>query len=77
MWNEMKVKWIIKEAKVWFMEAQKWTQQCLLRLQKNSWSETIPNKSYSENNKMTRLKEPNPRIVCSDSKCYAPNTQIT
>jgi hypothetical protein len=26
MWNEMKAKWINKEAKVWFMEAQKWTQ---------------------------------------------------
>jgi hypothetical protein len=27
MWNEMKEKWTNKEAKVWFMEAQKWTQQ--------------------------------------------------
>jgi hypothetical protein len=30
MWNEMKEKWTNKEAKVWFMEAQKWTQQCKL-----------------------------------------------
>jgi hypothetical protein len=30
MWNEMKEKWINKEAKVWFMEAQKWTQQLFL-----------------------------------------------
>jgi hypothetical protein len=27
MWNKMKEKWANKEAKVWFMEAQKWTQQ--------------------------------------------------
>jgi hypothetical protein len=26
MWDEMKVKWTNKEEKVWFMEAQKWTQ---------------------------------------------------
>jgi hypothetical protein len=25
--NKMKEKWANKEAKVWFMEAQKWTQQ--------------------------------------------------
>jgi hypothetical protein len=25
--NKMKGKWANKEAKVWFMEAQKWTQQ--------------------------------------------------
>jgi hypothetical protein len=30
MWNEIKEKWTNKEAKVWFMEAQKWTQQQLL-----------------------------------------------
>jgi hypothetical protein len=29
MWNKMKEKWANKEAKVWFMEAQKWTQQKL------------------------------------------------
>jgi hypothetical protein len=27
MWNKMKEKWANKEAKVWFVEAQKWTQQ--------------------------------------------------
>jgi hypothetical protein len=26
MWNKMKEKWANKEAKVWFVEAQKWTQ---------------------------------------------------
>jgi len=25
--NKMKEKWANEEAKVWFMEAQKWTQQ--------------------------------------------------
>jgi hypothetical protein len=24
MWNKMKEKWANKEAKVWFVEAQKW-----------------------------------------------------
>jgi hypothetical protein len=28
--NKMKEKWANKEAKVWFMEAQKWTQQCYI-----------------------------------------------
>jgi hypothetical protein len=27
MWDKMKEKWANKEAKVWFMEAQKSTQQ--------------------------------------------------
>jgi hypothetical protein len=27
--NKMKEKWANKEAKVWFMEAQKWTQHLL------------------------------------------------
>ena len=31
MWDEMKLKWTNKEAKVWFMEAQKWTQQLALQ----------------------------------------------
>jgi hypothetical protein len=26
MWDKMKEKWQIKRQKVWFVEAQKWTQ---------------------------------------------------
>jgi hypothetical protein len=29
-------------------------------------------KSYAENANMSLLKKKNPRIVCSDTKCYEP-----
>jgi hypothetical protein len=46
--NKMKEKWANKEAKVWFMEAQKWTQHMVTianRKYKHSLSNRLDNGS--------------------------------
>jgi hypothetical protein len=49
------------------------TSLYLLKLPKFSQFGTIHNFFNSENTRMTHLKEPYPRIICSETKCYAPN----
>jgi hypothetical protein len=42
---------------------------------KNSVSKTPKEKNYTENDEMTPLKETNPKIVFSETKCEATNTK--
>jgi len=46
------------------------TSICLLSILKISLSKLSQKKNYIENDMMSQLKEQNPRIICSNIKCY-------